>query len=278
VSDRRLNANGVAFAYLEQGSGPLVLLLHGFPETPHTFDRSMTALADAGFRCVAPFMRGYAPTEVPTDGAYDIDTLGRDALGLIAALGAEPAIVIGHDWGASATYAAAALGPDRVRFAVAIGVPHAAAIPRTPRMAWRLRHFATLRRSGAPARVRAHDFAFVDELYRRWSPAWRDIPASETAQVKEAFAAPGSVEAACGYYRALTVRLPPSHKLAISVPTVAFAGGDDDLFGRATYDRARRHFAGRYDVITTPGGHFMHRERPDTFVPELVRVVRQAVR
>src|SRR5262245_64260522 len=94
-----VDANGLRFGYLEQGSGPLVLLLHGFPDTALTWDRAMPALAQAGYRAVAPFMRGYAPTAIPADGAYDTETLGKDAIALIHALGADAAVVIGHDWG-----------------------------------------------------------------------------------------------------------------------------------------------------------------------------------
>src|SRR5213078_1539062 len=95
---RTVEANGLRFAYLEQGSGPLVLLLHGFPDTAHTWDRALAELARGGYRAVAPFMRGYFPTAIPSDGRYDADTLGRDALALIEALGEESAVVVGHDW------------------------------------------------------------------------------------------------------------------------------------------------------------------------------------
>src|SRR5580700_9385009 len=121
-------ANGVRFAFFEEGSGPLVLLLHGFPDTPHTWDAVRPAVAAAGYRAVSPFLRGYAPTAIPADGAYDGDTLGRDALALIEALGAERAIVVGHDWGAGAAYSAAALGPARVTKLVTVGIPHPASL------------------------------------------------------------------------------------------------------------------------------------------------------
>jgi|GEM_PF-3747368 len=81
-----VQANGLRFAYFEEGTGPLVLLLHGFPDTAHAWDQVRPALAAAGFRAVSPFTRGYAPTEVPRDEAFDADTLGRDALALIEAL------------------------------------------------------------------------------------------------------------------------------------------------------------------------------------------------
>src|SRR4051812_47609508 len=104
-----VHANGLRFAYFEEGHGPLVLMVHGFPDTPHTWDHARPALAAAGFRVVTPFTRGYAPTEIPAREAFDADTLARDLLALIPALGAETAYVVGHDWGAGASYSAAAL-------------------------------------------------------------------------------------------------------------------------------------------------------------------------
>lgn len=269
-----VDANGLRFAYLTEGSGPLVLLLHGFPDTAYSWDRVMPAVARAGFRAIAPFMRGYHPTTIPEHGAYDADTLGRDVLALIQALGESRAIVVGHDWGALAAYTAASLAPERVQLLIAVGVPHPrAVVPPTPAMLWMVRHFFVLRGKRAADKVRANDFAYLDQLWRRWSPAWRDLPASETARVKQAFAEPGSAEAACAYYGALTPFLPASLRAPIQVPAVAFAGLDDNVSPRV-YDKARRWFAASYDVVSVPGGHFMHRERPSEFIPELTRVLR----
>jgi len=270
-------ANGLTFACLEQGSGPLVLLLHGFPDSAHTWDRVMGELAGAGYRAVAPFMRGYHPTTIPSDGKYDTDTLGVDVLGLIEQLSpARPAIVIGHDWGATAAYAAAALGPERVRLLITLAVPHPRAIKLTPRQAWSARHFLPLRRAGAAAKIRTHDFAMIDELWRRWSPAWREIPASETAAAKACLREPGSLEAACGYYAAmpLTARPSPSARLPIKMPAVAFAGEHDPVVRTRTYEKARLCFEASYEVVIVPGGHFMHREHPQEFITELLRVLR----
>jgi pimeloyl-ACP methyl ester carboxylesterase len=270
-----VDANGLRFGYLDQGGGPLVLLVHGFPDTAFTWDRALPALAEAGYHAVAPFTRGYAPTEIPADGAYDTDTLGKDVIAMIVALGGNDAIVVGHDWGASAAYAAAAMAPERVRMLVTVGIPHPRAIKPTPWLLWKLRHFATLRTRGAAERIRRGDLALVDELWRRWSPSWKDIPPAETESVKAAFREPGCLEAALAYYRSVSPGLSGSLRLPISVPTVAFAGEHDAILGPRTYEKARGCFTGSYEVVQVPGGHFMHREHPEPFLRELVRVLRE---
>jgi pimeloyl-ACP methyl ester carboxylesterase len=265
-----LQANGLRFAYFEEGKGPLVLLLHGFPDTPHTWDHARPALASAGFRAVTPFMRGYAPTEIPDHEAFDFDTLGRDALALIEALGEDEAVLVGHDWGASAAFSAAGLSPERLRMLVTVAIPHPATVLPTPRMLWAMRHVFTLSRRGAAARIRAGDLQHIDELVQRWSPAWK-VPPGETDAVKRAFREPGCLEAALGYYRALRPTLPASQRRRIAVPSAAFAGADD-ILPPAAYERARSRYTGPYEVVTMPGGHFMHREHPEHFTRELVRI------
>lgn len=269
-----VEANRLRFAYLEEGSGPLVLLLHGFPDTAYTWDATLPALAAAGFRAVAPFTRGYHPSAIPDADVYDNDTLAHDALALIGALGAERAIVVGHDFGAGAGYAAAALAPERVQQLVTVAIPHPRAVRPTPRMAWLLRHFITLARPRAIARLERDDFALVDELVARWSPAWT-VPPGETARVKEAFRAPGSARAALGYYRCASLRPRGGLAMDVAVPTVAFAGTDDNV-RPALFDRARRCFTGPYQVVRMPGGHFMHREHPAHFTRALVDVLTSA--
>jgi pimeloyl-ACP methyl ester carboxylesterase len=266
-----VDANGLRFAYLSEGSGPLVLLLHGFPDTAYSWDRVLPEVARAGFRAVAPFMRGYHPTAIPADGAYDGDTLGRDVVALIEALGEQQAIVVGHDWGALAAYTAASLRPERVRSLIAIGVPHPRSVMPTPRVLWTVRHFFVLRSKRAADRVRANNHAYIDRLVRRWSPAWQ-VPPDETVRVKEAFAQPGCAEAACAYYAALSPRLPASLRTPITVPAVAFAGLHDNMSPRV-YEKARHCFTGSYEVVQVPGGHFMHREHPSEFIAELTRVL-----
>jgi pimeloyl-ACP methyl ester carboxylesterase len=218
-------------------------------------------------------MRGYHPTEIPPTGPFDTDTLGKDALALIEALGETRAIVVGHDWGATAAYSATVLGPERVPLLVTIGTPHPRSIKPTPRLAWQVRHFFTLKRKNAAARLRANEFAMVDALVRRWSPAW-DMPPGATDRVKAAFAEPGCAEAAVAYYRALPLRVAGAMANPITVPAVAFAGEHDPILAPRAYEKARRWFTASYEVVQMPGGHFMHREHPAHFATELVRILK----
>jgi len=267
MTEHFVQANGLRFGVIDEGSGPLVLLLHGFPDTPHTWDAIRPVLAAHGWRAVSPFMRGYPPTEAPTGDACDSDTLGRDVLALIAALGESSAIVVGHDWGADAGYAAAILGPAQIRFLVTLAIPHPASLRPTPGLLWAGRHFFALRRKNAATMVRKGDFAYVDTLLRRWSPRWK-FTVRDTADVKALFRQPGALEAALGYYRALR----PAKKRLVTVPTVGFAGVDDAL-DAAVFERARPLFAADYRVIAMPGGHFMHREHPEHFQVKLLRIL-----
>src|SRR2546426_7831902 len=132
MSEGRIDANGLRFAYLEEGEGPLVLLLHGYPDDANTWSHLLPELAGAGFRAVAPWTRGYPPTEIPERGFYDPGTLATDARELIGSLGGgEPAFVVGHDWGAATAWYLAAAYPEAVRRAVILSIPHPAVIAQT---------------------------------------------------------------------------------------------------------------------------------------------------
>jgi pimeloyl-ACP methyl ester carboxylesterase len=263
-----VDANGLRFAYLEEGSGPLVLLLHGFPDTAHSWDDLRARIAANGYRAVSPFMRGYHPTAVP-DRDPDQETLARDPLALIEALGAHDAIVIGHDWGASAAYGAAALGPDRVKKLFVIGIPHPAALKPSLKKLWGARHFAVYKLPGAPNRFARNDFAALPAIYRRWSPTWNPDP-TEFDAVRACFANPASLNAAFGYYRKLSPIPSASLKARITVPVVAFAGLDDPIVGPSDYRGAARMFENEYVVEEVRGGHFMHREHPEAFAERLL--------
>lgn len=263
-----VQANGLRFALLQEGEGPLVLLMHGFPDTAHTWDHVRPALAQAGYRAVSPFMRGYAPTEIPDGDLYSNRDLGTDIIALIDALGYQRAILVGHDWGASACYAAAGLHPERIERLVTIGIPHPRTIKPSLRSLWKVRHFIAFKLPGAVRRFQRNDFQAVNTLYKRWSPGW-DRPESELETVKNSLAAPGCANAALGYYRCLSTKLDPFMKTKLAMPTLCFAG-ETDIIAVDAYENAHWMFTGDYQIETLPGGHFMHRESPDEFVAKLV--------
>jgi pimeloyl-ACP methyl ester carboxylesterase len=272
---KQVEANGLSFGVLEEGSGPLVLMVHGFPDTAHSWDAIRPAVAREGFRVACPFTRGYWPSAIPADRRYDGVTLGQDVVALIGALGERSAIVVGHDWGAAAAYAAAQLEPGKVRLLVTVGVPHPRSIKPSLRIVWATRHFVRFKLPGALGKLKARDYAHVDALVKRWSPAWNFGP-EETRAVKDAFEHPGCADAALDYYRVWSPRLGEVLKRKIEVPTVSFAGTDDPNIVPEDFERARRSFTKDYTIVKMPGGHFMHREHPDIFNRELISVLRAA--
>jgi pimeloyl-ACP methyl ester carboxylesterase len=127
ITHRSVEVGPLAMHIAEAGSGPLVLLLHGFPECWYSWRHQLTALAAAGYHAVAPDQRGYGRTGAPPDGGvekYTMLHLVGDVLGLIDALGVEQAVVVGHDWGAPVAWNTALLRPDRIRGVVGLSVPY----------------------------------------------------------------------------------------------------------------------------------------------------------
>jgi pimeloyl-ACP methyl ester carboxylesterase len=130
---RIIQANGLAMQIAEQGEGPLVLLCHGFPETSYAWRHQLPALAAAGYHAVAPDMRGYGGTARPAGiDQYNMLQLVGDLVGLLDALGAGQAVVVGNDWGATVAWHAALLRPDRFRAMAALGVPMMGQPPVAP--------------------------------------------------------------------------------------------------------------------------------------------------
>jgi pimeloyl-ACP methyl ester carboxylesterase len=270
----RIRANGLEFAYLEKGEGPLVLLLHGFPDTAYSWSHQMPALAAAGYRAVAPYLRGYPPSEIPRDGFYDKGTLVADVAALIRALsGGAQAHLVGQDWGATITYGALAAFPELVRRAVVMAVPHPAETAKSvldARHVHRSFHWWFFQLPGLPERALAeNDFAFIDYLWGYWtSSGYRDT--EHIAEIKRMLREPGALTATLAYYRALfdpsksdprLENLRHSMDRPIAVPTLALCG-DDDLRAELMTDQAK-YFAAEYHFELVAGaGHFLHREKP----------------
>src|SRR5262249_4134937 len=162
--------------------------------------------AGGAFHAVAPFMRGYAPTAVPGDAAYQVGALAADAVALHEVLGGDgDAVLIGHDWGAEAAYAAAAHAPGRWRRLVTLAVPPAALDPVLFSDYEQLKRFFYIFLFRDPlgfadALVASDQMSFLDRLWRDWSPGYQ--AGEDLARVKESLRDPANLAAAIGYYRA----------------------------------------------------------------------------
>ncbi|HUA11993.1 MAG TPA: alpha/beta hydrolase [Solirubrobacteraceae bacterium] len=130
MAERQIATNGIELHVVEEGEGPLVLLLHGFPELGFSWRHQIPVLARAGYRVAAPDMRGFGQSSIPESvDAYDVEHLVADVTGLLDALGEQSAIVVGHDWGANVAWSTAIMASERVRAVAGLSVPF---IPRAP--------------------------------------------------------------------------------------------------------------------------------------------------
>ncbi len=277
VYEDRIEANGLTFATRSLGDGPLALLLHGFPDTPHGWEPLQHSLAEAGYRAVAPWMRGYAPTDVPADGRYQSGVLGADANALHEALGGDgDAVVIGHDWGAMGTYAAAGTEPSRWRAAVAMSVPPAmlafAAMMDYEQLKARYWYQFFFCNPLADLVVAQDDLAFIDKLWRDWGPG---IFTAAPAPVKDALRGGANLHAALGTYRqtlggadqdpALASHQAASLAGPAEVPTLYLHGSLDGCMAPPDLSAAAVAFPapGSSAALVEGAGHFLQYERPD---------------
>jgi pimeloyl-ACP methyl ester carboxylesterase len=263
----RVAANGIEFGILEVGEGPLALCLHGFPDSAYTWRHLLPELAGAGFRAVAPFTRGYAPTGLSPDGSYALDALAADAVALHDVLGGdERAVLIGHDWGAETAYGAAALAPERWRRLVTIAVPPLALDERIYGdydQLKRLFYVFFFKTPQAAAVVAADDMAFLDRLWADWSPGYD--AAADLGYAKQCLRAPEHLAAALAYYRAEEPGLGDAVPPAPPQPTLYLHGDRDGCIDIAIAADAVAHLSpgSRMDVIDG-AGHFAQLERPAT--------------
>ena len=284
-----IQANGIDFHYLEIGTGPLVLCLHGFPDNAFTYRYLGPALAAAGFRVVAPFMRGYAPTGRPKDERYQSVLLAQDVIALIAALGEESVYVVGHDWGALATYGTAALAPERVRRIVTIAAAHPAtllgALATDYDMIKGGWHAYFFQMPFAEQAVAANDYEFIERWWRDASPEY-EIPREVMESVKETFRQPGVATAAITYYRhtmnpanhdpALAVLQKQVVTMPTPVPALALHGTKDRPGRLEAFERMNEFFAAGLEKVLFPGtGHFLHLERPGEVNAKIVAFLRR---
>jgi pimeloyl-ACP methyl ester carboxylesterase len=262
------SAHGQTFRFCDSGEGPPVVLIHGFPDTPMGWEDTRLALNAAGFRTIVPYLRGYHPETIVAGRSYGGKEIGQDAIWLLDALELERAMLVGHDWGASVVYRAAAMAHERVRAICPVAIPHLRLLERSLALVWGGRHFITLRLPSGPWLARRSDFAYLDVLMRRWAPTWSGSARDATlADVKRAFADPRVLEGAISYYRDVSAG---DGLGRISVPGLV-VGGTTDIVPPELFSRSGEFFDAPCEVLIADGaGHWPHRERPEPFHERLL--------
>jgi pimeloyl-ACP methyl ester carboxylesterase len=314
VQHRRVASNGIQMHVAEQGSGPLVLLCHGFPETSWSWRRQMQPLAEAGFHVVAPDMRGYGETDRPDDvDQYSLFHLVGDMVGLVEAFGAEQAVIVGHDWGAPVAWSAAVMRPDLFRAVAALSVPYpprslvkpSTVAPRTEDAVFYQTYFQMpglaevefqrdVRRtlaaimtgafSGdddapAPAMVRPADGLLAGVQPAAELPSW--LPEAEFAPFVAAFEASGFL-GGLNWYRNIDRNwelMAPFKGARVSVPALYMAGDRDLVLSfpgmRAAVEAMKHRAPQLRESLILPGcGHWTQQERPDGVNAALIRFLK----
>ncbi len=283
-SEKTVHANGIDFTYLEWGQGPLLICLHGFPDTAHSWDDTAPLFAEAGFRVIAPHTRGYAPTATPADGDVSVLSQAKDLLALIDVLsskesggnGSGKAYVMGHDWGCYAAYAAANRAPEKVIKLIASSVPHMHKPSLTLKQLKKSWYVFFFQLPKLPEkRVPKDNFAFIDRLYDAWSPHWAER-SEATADVKRALAQPDGLKNALGYYRSFISHQSKEQKdlmaQVTTVPTLLFQGEADGSVDCRQHVHAHECYSQLDELVMMPQvGHFPHRERPAEYAQRVLR-------
>ena len=276
-------ANGVQFMALAAGpeGGPLALCLHGFPDSAQTWRYLLPELAAAGYRAIAPWMRGYAPTAGPSDASYGPGALVADVAALHEALGGdERAVLIGHDWGAIAAYGAASFESGRWSRLVTGAVPPLGALGEKQfgyEQVKRSFNMYVFQTPLAEMLVGREDMAFIDGLWRDWSPGFDS--SEDVAFVKDALRDPANLAAAIGYYRAMLGATSPDPAYAAQAaataeiapqPTLFLHGDRDGSASESIHADAAAFLSPGSKVEAIAGtGHFFHVEKP-TEVNQLI--------
>ena len=269
---RRIDVGEVSLAVREAGSGDLVVLLHGFPEISYSWRHQLPALAQAGYHAVAPDLRGYGESDAPPEVSdYGFPKLVGDIVGLIGALGAERAHVVGHDWGGSIAWALASRAPHLVSSLTILNCPHPVAsaecrqVIEQAQKSWYMLLFQF---PGV-----AEEWLAMDNFanLRRFvfdTAAPGTFSADEQTVFCDALARPGRLTAALNYYRA---NIPPENWLKpppdlppVTVPTTIIWGEADAYMSSVLLDRSIEKVAGPLHVERLPGvSHWVQQEVPD---------------
>jgi pimeloyl-ACP methyl ester carboxylesterase len=280
-----IRANGLKFHAVTMGAGPLVLLLHGFPENWYSWRHQLPALAAAGFRAVAVDLRGYGGTDRPRGvAAYHVDRLVADVDGLIDALGG-PVHLVGHDWGGAIAWIFASRRGERLRTLTVMNAPHPRAFfrellhnPKQRRRSW---YFALFQLPWLPEfLIRRGAASIFAKAFRGAALRKEMFPDEVVAAFRDPMMEKGALTAAINYYRALA-RDPKSVRDArnfpdIAVPTLLIWAMSDFSLGRELADGLEPWFRGRLTIDRVPDcSHWVQQEQPERVNERLIGFLRR---
>jgi pimeloyl-ACP methyl ester carboxylesterase len=282
-----LAANGARFHVVEAGTGPVVLLLHGFPESWSAWRFQLPALAAAGYRAVAMDLRGYGESDKPPRG-YDPATLAGDTAGVIRTLGCRDAVVVGHGWGGYVAWAVAVLRPDCVRALCAVAAPHPVRLVGSacrPSAAPAIGHLLAMQLPWLPERrIRRADY--IERHLSSWAAPGSAFPTSAVVErYREALALWPSPHCALEYHRWLVrSRLradgrafAATMRRLVDVPVLQISGGLDRAVPRSALTRSASAVCGPYrHTSISEAGHFPHEETPEEFTSTLLEWLSQS--
>ncbi len=282
LQDRYATVNGVRLHYVEAGEGPLVVLLHGFPEFWWTWRQQIPALVAAGFRTVAVDMRGYAESDKPPRWQdYRMEILAADIAELIAALGEERAHVVGHDWGAAVAWGLATFHPERVDRLIVLNVPHPERMLHTLQTS-----LAQLRRSWymflfqipwLPERLmRWGGRRTLENLYKEAKPG--AYTAEDIARSEAALMGPDGLRGPINYYRAVLRQSPRRARAQfkpIPAPTLIIWGEQDRYLMAKMADPDPRLVPDVRVVRLPDASHWVQHDEPERVNALLVEHLRR---
>lgn len=278
VKHRTEQVNGINLHWVEAGDGPLVVLLHGFPEFWYSWRHQIPALAEAGYRVVAPDLRGYNESDKPAGyDAYLADPLSGDVADLIRVCGEERAMVVGHDWGGAVAWMTALRRPEVVDKLVILNAPHPAAFLRgirSPAQLLRSSYMMFFQLPNVPElALRAGNFATLKMLLRSASQRAGAFTQEDLQRYADAFSKQGALGGGLAYYRAMGRRLATvrqsgavpaqGERSTVTAPTLIIWGRNDPALGEALADPGVKLVPNRRVVFIDEASHFVQADAPE---------------
>jgi pimeloyl-ACP methyl ester carboxylesterase len=264
VTDRTCDIGGITIHYVEAGRGPLIVLLHGFPEFWYSWRNQIPALAAAGFHVVAVDLRGYNESSKPRAiDAYRLPELAKDIAGLITQIGEGPCIVVGHDWGGAVAWFAAMLHPELVKRLIILNSPHPVAYLRemrhSARQKWRAKYQLLFHPPWLAEFVLRR---FRYSILRRSLARLGCFTPEEIERYVEAWSKPGALTGMANYYRATRLRGMRGLVRRIDIPTLMIWGDLDPFFTPETLTGFAEYVPNLRIEHIPDSGHFVQTDAP----------------